>query len=169
MNNIYLVGFMGTGKSSVGRLLSKRTGRKFVDLDDLIEIKENKKISDIFVKNLEGYFRKIEKQTLIEISEKQEVIVACGGGIVIDPENIKVMKKTGKIICLMAKPEVILKRTERYSHRPLLKVDDPKKQIELLLEKRAPFYAMADITIDTSELKMQEVVEEVLKFVKQVD
>lgn len=166
MNNIYLVGFMGTGKSSVGRFLAEQTGRKFIDLDDLIEIKEKRKISDIFAKDSEAYFRKVEKQALIEVSVKQEIIVACGGGIVIDPENIKVMKKTGKIICLTAKPEVILKRTKGYSHRPLLKVDDSKKQIEFLLKKRVALYALADISIDTSELTLQEVAEEVLKFVK---
>lgn len=163
MNNIYLVGFMGTGKSSVSKLLAEKTGRKFIDLDDLIEIKEKRKISDIFAKDSEAYFRKVEKQTLIEVSAKQEIIVACGGGIVIDPENIKIMKKTGKIICLTAKPEVILKRTKKYPHRPLLNVDDSKKQIELLFEKRAPFYALADITINTSELSVEQIVDKIIK------
>ncbi len=163
MDNIYLVGFMGTGKSSVGRLLAEKTGRKFVDLDDLIEIKEKRKISDIFAKNSEAYFRKVEKETLIEISEKQGIIAACGGGIVIDSDNIRIMKQTGKIICLTANPEVILKRTQRYSHRPLLKVDNPKQKIEELLEKRAAFYALADITIDTSELTVEQVVDKIIE------
>lgn len=163
MNNIYLVGFMGTGKSSVGRFLAEKTGRKFIDLDDLIEIKEKRKISDIFAKDSEAYFRKIEKQSLIEVSAKQEIIFACGGGIVIDPENIEVMKGTGKIVCLAAKPEVILKRIQGYLHRPLLNVDDPKKQIELLLEKRAPSYASADISIDTSVLSIEQIVDKIIK------
>lgn len=166
MKNIYLVGFMGTGKSSVGRFLAERLNRKFVDLDDLIETKENRKISDIFAKDSEVYFRKVEKQSLIEVSEKKEVIVACGGGIVIDPDNIRIMKQTGKIICLIAKPEVILKRTKKYSHRPLLNVDDPKQQIELLLAKRAPFYALADITIDTSEIGIEGVVDKIVAMEK---
>lgn len=157
---------MGTGKSSVGKLLAEKTGRKFIDLDDLIEIKEKRKISDIFAKDSEAYFRKVEKQTLIEISEKQKVIAACGGGIVIDPENIKVMKKTGKIICLTAKPEVILKRTKGYLHRPLLNVDNPKQKIEELLEKRAQFYALADVVIDTSELSIEQTADEVIKIIE---
>lgn len=165
MNNIYLVGFMATGKTSVGRELAKRQKRQFIDLDDLIESREKRRISEIFAKEGEAYFRKREKDVLQEASSKDEIVVACGGGIVIDPENIRLMKETGTIICLTASPEVILSRTAGTKQRPLLNVSDPKKEIELLLEKRAPFYALADNTIDTSKITIKEVVDKIIKII----
>lgn len=163
MHNIYLVGFMGTGKTAVGKELAKKKKWQFVDLDGLIELKEKCTITDIFAQNGEPYFRKLEKETLKEISQEKGFVVACGGGIVIDKDNIKRMKKTGVIICLTATPEVILKRTSRYTHRPLLNVDRPEKKIEELLKFRAPFYAQADKTIDTSKISIKEVVSRILR------
>lgn len=161
MNNIYLVGFMGTGKSSVGRELAGFKGLRFVDLDETIEIKEKRRISEIFAKEGEPFFRKLEKEALLNVSREDRVVVACGGGIVIDPDNIRIMKETGKVICLSATPEVILKRTSGCVDRPLLNVADPKKQITLLLEKRAAFYARADQTIDTSNFTVKEIVNKI--------
>lgn len=165
MTNIYLVGFMGTGKTAVGKELAKKKKWQFVDLDDLIELKEKKRIADIFARNGEPYFRRIEKQTLKEVAKEKKFVVACGGGIVIDKDNIKVMKETGMIICLTATSEVILKRTAGYQHRPLLNVRDPKKQIDLLLKLRAPYYAQADKAIDTSKLSVEEVVAKIIKII----
>jgi shikimate kinase len=161
MKNIYLVGFMATGKSSVGRELAERQNFQFVDLDNLIELKEIKRISDIFAKDGEPYFRKVEKEVLEDTAKKNKFVVACGGGIVINPENIRIMKETGLLICLGAKPEVILKRASGSKQRPLLNVADPKKQIELLLEERSSYYALADKIIDTSELSVKEVVDKI--------
>lgn len=163
MNNIYLVGFMGTGKTSVGSQLAKKTNRQFMDLDELIELRERRTIPDIFASEGEPYFRRVEKRALKEVSSQEKFVVACGGGIVIDHENIKIMKETGVIICLTATAEAILKRTSGYAHRPLLNVKDPKKQIELLLKLRAPYYARADKTIDTSRISVEEVVKKILK------
>jgi shikimate kinase len=163
MGNIYLVGFMGTGKTAVGRELAKRKKWQFLDLDELIELKERRSISDIFSQEGEPYFRRIEKKVLKEASKERKFVYACGGGIVIDKENIKVMKETGVIICLTATAEVVLKRTSGYAHRPLLNVANPKKQIELLLKLRAPYYAQADKAIDTSKLSVEQVVEKVIK------
>ncbi len=161
MNNIYLVGFMATGKSSVGRIFADRYNLQFVDLDHLIELREKKRISDIFAKDGEPYFRKVEKEFLQEAAKKNRIVVACGGGIVIDPENIRIMKGSGIIICLTAKPEVILKRSSGSKQRPLLNVADPKKRIEALLEKRASYYALADKIIDTSRLSIKGVVDKI--------
>ena len=163
MGNIYLVGFMGTGKTAVGKLLAQKKKWQFLDLDELIELKEKRAIADIFAKKGEPYFRRLESKTLKEVSQEKKFVVACGGGIVINPENLKTMKKSGIAICLTAKPEVILKRTSGYAHRPLLNVNDPKKQIDLLLKLRAPYYAQADITIDTSKLSPEKVVEKILR------
>ena len=165
MNNIYLVGFMGTGKSAVGKELAFRLKRRFVDLDELIELKAKMLVSEIFAKNGEPYFRKLEKQVLKETAKEKNFIVSCGGGVVIDYDNIKIMKKTGLIACLSAKPEVILKRVSNTSRRPLLNVSNPKARIELLLKLRSPYYARADKIIDTSKLSIKEVVTKIIKMV----
>ena len=141
MNNIYLVGFMATGKTAVGKELARKKKWHFLDLDELIELKEKRTIADIFAKEGEPYFRRLEKRVLKEVAKEKKFVVACGGGIVIDKENIKTMKENGIIICLSASPEVILQRTQGTSHRPLLNVKDQKKRIELLLKLRAPYYA----------------------------
>lgn len=158
MGNIYLVGFMGTGKTSVGKVLAKKKKWQFIDLDDLIQFKEKRAIPDIFAKEGEPYFRHVEKKTLKEVAREKNFVVACGGGIVIDKENIEIMKETGIVICLSATPQVILQRTFGYRHRPLLNVSEPKKQIELLLKMRAPYYSLADKTIDTSGLSVEAII-----------
>lgn len=163
--NIYLVGFMGTGKTSVGKELAKKKRWYFMDLDELIELREKMTISDIFAKQGESQFRRLEKRALKEVSKENKFVVACGGGIVLDKENIRIMKETGVIICLTASPAVILDRTCGYAHRPLLNVARPKKQIELLLKLRAPFYAQADKIIDTSGLCVKEVSRKISKAV----
>ncbi|MDD5730655.1 MAG: shikimate kinase [Candidatus Omnitrophica bacterium] len=163
MSNIYLVGFMGTGKTSVGRELARRTKNKFIDLDDLIESREKRSIPDIFAKDGEPHFRKLEKETLLEVSKDKGLIVACGGGIVLDRQNIETMKKTGKVICLSASAQVILERTSRSTHRPLLNVASPKEKIETLLKARASCYALADETIDTSGFSVKQVADSIIK------
>lgn len=163
MNNIYLVGFMGTGKTAVGRELAGKKGWRFVDLDDLVELKEKRRISDIFAKDGEPYFRRLEQQALKEVAKEKDFVVACGGGVVINQDNIRIMKETGVVICLTAALPVILERVSGAAHRPLLKVADPKKHIELLLKMRAPYYAQADKMIDTSGLSVREVAGKILK------
>jgi shikimate kinase len=161
--NIYLVGFMGTGKSSVGCQLAKERGWNFIDLDELVELKEQRRIVDIFTKDGEAYFRKIEKNILKQVSTQKKFVVACGGGVVLDKENIKLMKKTGMMICLYASPEQILKRVSLNNDRPLLNVDKPQKRIELLLKMRAPYYMQADKIIDTSNFSVKQVVKKISK------
>lgn len=164
--NIYLIGFMGTGKTSVGKELARGKKWQFVDLDELIELKEKQVISDIFAKKGEPYFRKVEKKVLKEVVSQKNFVFACGGGIVLDKDNIRIMKETGRVICLTASPQIILKRTSGYTHRPLLNVPQPKKQVELLLKLRAPFYAQADKTIDTSKLSIEQVVKKIIGVTK---
>jgi len=154
---------MGTGKTAIGRELARKKKWQFVDLDDLIELKKKRAIADIFAEEGEPFFRRLESRVLKEVSNEKKFVVACGGGIVIKPRNIRTMKETGIIICLTAKPQVILKRTAGYSHRPLLNVKNPKKQIELLLKLRAPYYALADKTIDTSKISVTGAVGRILR------
>jgi DNA processing protein len=105
----------------------------------------------------------VEKQALKQVSKEKKFVVACGGGIVLDADNIKIMKETGIIVCLTSSPEAICKRTSACATRPLLNVKDPKKQIEHLLKMRAPYYAKADKIIDTSKLSVKETAEKIIK------
>lgn len=156
---------MATGKTSVGKELAKKLEWKFIDLDELIEFDEKMPIRDIFSKKGEPYFRKAEKRALKTLAKEKKFVVGCGGGIVIDKDNIKLIKDTGKMICLSARPEIILKRSAGFSHRPLLNVPNPKKQIAHLLKLRAPYYACADKAIDTSKLSIKQVVGKIQKLV----
>lgn len=156
---------MGTGKTAVGKELSRRLNLDFVDIDKMISEKEKRSINEIFAVNGEPYFRKIEKETLQEISNQKGQIVSCGGGIVLDSDNITVMKQTGKMIALCARIDIILERTKNNANRPLLNVANPKEKITELLERRKPYYLKADFTIDTSDLSVKEVVEKILALI----
>ncbi len=163
MNNIYLTGFMGTGKTSTGQELARQLKHNFLDLDELIEQQEAKTIADIFKEKGEAYFRALEKKLLTEISRKDQQVVSCGGGIVIDPENILLMKETGVMVCLFATPEIILERTRKFSHRPLLNVPDPLERISVLLAQRRKFYEQADIIVDNSAISVVQTAVQILK------
>ncbi len=149
---------MGTGKSTVGQALASALGWQFIDLDNLIELRQKRTIADIFAKDGEAYFRSLETRVLREVAQEKKFVVGCGGGIVLKPENLMIMKRTGHVICLQASVECIIKRTEGASHRPLLHAVDPRQRIEFLLKMRAPYYAQADMFIDTSTLTVSEVV-----------
>lgn len=168
MSNIYLVGFMGTGKTEVARLLAKQLKRSFVDMDELIVAREKRTIPEIFETKGEPYFRKLEKDLVRELAEKDLLVVACGGGAFVDPDNIERLKTSGTVFCLTSTPETILRRTGRFAHRPLLNVADPKAAIEDLLKKRASFYAQAHHTIDGDKITVPETVGEILKILEKL-
>ncbi|MCK9594875.1 MAG: shikimate kinase [Candidatus Omnitrophica bacterium] len=162
MGNIYLVGFMGTGKTAVGRELAEIKGWRFIDLDDLIEDSQHKSVPEIFAKSGEVYFRELEKDALSGISRKSDCVVSCGGGIVLDQGNIDVMRSTGVMVCLSASVDEIIRRTRGRVHRPLLNVPDPKEKVEYLLKVRAPYYDRADIIIDTTQVPIDEIAKKIL-------
>lgn len=162
MQHIALVGFMGTGKTVVGRRVAEKLGREFLELDEIIEKKEGISIREIFEKKGEPYFRKLERDAVKETVQKKGVIISAGGGAVIDEENFKNLKKDGIIICLEASPDVILERTKALTTRPLLNAPDPKKKIEELLKKRAPYYKKADFCINTDNLTVVQVVDKIM-------
>lgn len=162
MENIYLVGFMCTGKTEVARLLARRLKCEFIDMDALIEEREEMPIASIFKKKGEPYFRKVEKEMVAEIAAKTGAVVACGGGAFAVQENVDVLKKSGIVICLTSTPEMILKRAPKTGSRPLLNVADPRRAVEELLKKRAPFYTQAHLTIDADQLTVQETAEKIL-------
>ncbi|MFQ5680867.1 MAG: shikimate kinase [Candidatus Omnitrophota bacterium] len=165
VGHIYLVGFMGTGKSVVGRALAAKLSRNFVDLDSLIEEREGARIKDIFSDKGEDYFRELERRFLQEVSwgwQRGRLVVSCGGGVVLNEENISLMKSAGLLVCLWARPQVILDRISGCPRRPLLPRRDARKKIEELLHKRTRFYSRADYTIDTSDKTIEEVVERII-------
>ena len=160
--NIVLVGFMGTGKSAVGRMLAKKLNRPFLDLDREIEKQAGRSIPQIFALEGESGFRKREAEAVARSAGVKGHVIATGGGVMTDEANVQTLKNSGFVICLTASPEVILKRTEAsVPSRPLLSGTDPRERIEELLKLRAPFYAKADVTIDTTDRAVQEVVEEI--------
>ena len=167
--NIVLVGFMGTGKTTIGKLLANKfkTKYKYISTDEVIEDKERRTIQEIFKKEGEPYFRKTEKEIVAHVSELNNFIIDAGGGIMLDEDNINNLKRNGTIICLNASPEVIFERTKKYRHRrPLLNVDNPLEKIKELLDKRAIYYAKADFTIDTSNLTVDEIVLKITEIVE---
>ena len=166
MRNVILAGFMGTGKTAVGRALAKRLKMKFVDMDDIIEAREGMKVFEIFERRGEPYFRRAEKMVAKDIAVQSGLVVAAGGGAMIDEENVKNFKSNGVIFCLTATPDKIFERTKGHLHRPLLNVSDPKEKIAELLAKRAQYYARADHRIDTTDLSIDEVADKIAEHLK---
>lgn len=162
--NIALIGLMGCGKTTVGKVLAKKTGLKYIDSDDFIVKKAKMPISEIFKTQGEPYFRDLEAQTIREISEMQGYIISTGGGAVIRPENLDNLKKSGVVIYLKASPLELYNRTKDDTSRPLLNVENPVNKLEALLEQRKPFYKTADITVDTEKKPIDDVVKEVLSY-----
>ncbi len=147
--NIVLVGFMGTGKSSAGRILAERLGMVFIDMDDEIVRREGVSIPDIFKDRGEPAFRALERALVVELADKTGYIVSTGGGIVLNPDNIRDFSQTGRVFCLKATPEAILKRVEHDTNRPLLQGGDRLAKITELLGKRQALYDAIPDQIDT--------------------
>jgi len=165
MKNIILVGFMGTGKTTIATQVANRLTMKYVSTDSLIEKREKRTINEIFTDSGEEYFRDIESDVIREVSQAQNMVIDTGGGAVLRQDNIANFKSQGVVICLIADPEIIFERTKKYKHRPLLNVMDPKRKIRDLLAKREGFYAKADHLIDTGKLTVRQVVEEIVNMV----
>jgi len=162
-----LLGFMGTGKTTIAKRLAEKTGSQYVSTDDLIEAKEKVPISKIFEEKGEVYFREVEKSVIKDVSQLDNRIIDAGGGVVLDAENVLNLKRNGILICFWAEPKDIYNRIKKYTHRPLLQVEKPQEKISELLEKRRPFYERADFHINTSSLGAEESVEAVMKYVQQ--
>lgn len=164
--NIILTGFMGTGKTLVGKELAKGLKMSYLDTDKLIEEREAAKICRIFQEKGEDYFRRLETKIIKEVSSLDNCVISTGGGAILKKENLAALKRKGVIICLSANPKVILERTRKSQNRPLLKSKDPKSAVEDLLSQRRSFYEKADFEVDTSELATSEVVERIVDFLR---
>jgi shikimate kinase len=160
--NIALIGFMGTGKTVVGKMLADKIGKAFIELDTEIEKEAGKTIADIFREDGEGHFRELETLVTEKYCARKNVVIACGGGIVLNNINIFRLKHECVIVCLSAALPDILNRVAG-DKRPLLNVPDREKRITELLESRRPLYKQsADITIDTSGIDAPGVVKKIL-------
>ena len=162
IQNLALIGFMGTGKSSIGRILASQLGFDFIDTDALIEERTGKSVTDIFEQNGEPAFRKIERSLVKELGGKTGIVISTGGGLAANAENLSALKETALVVCLWAAPETIWERVRHQTHRPLLRDPDPLAKIRSLLAAREPFYKQADVLINTELRPMREVAQQVL-------
>ena len=164
--HIYLIGFMGCGKTSVSIAMNQLYGKNIVEVDDRIIAKEGRSINQIFAESGENYFRDLETEMLKELADEDNIIVSCGGGMVLREENRRLMKENGLIIWLDATPETILDRVKDDASRPNLKGKKNVKDIEALKNKRADAYAeAADIKVDTDGKTIREVAKEIYESV----
>ena len=156
--NVVLVGFMGSGKSSVGRLLARTLHGRFVDTDRLVVQRDGRDITDIFAAHGEPFFRQQESEALRSLLGGTGLVVATGGGIVTVPENTPALKQLGLVVWLTADEDVIWQRVSRNQNRPLLHTPNPRETVRNLLEIRNPLYeAVADLKIDTTKMTHAEV------------
>jgi len=161
--NIILTGFMGTGKTTLGQLLAEKIGYQFIDTDALIEQQTGKTIADLFQSYGETAFRKLESELVENLAQKGGLVIATGGGLVLNSKNVTTLNKTGQIICLTASPEEILARvTKQQNVRPLLQGEDPLEKIRQLLQQRATVYQQFP-QFSTSEQSPYKLVDAILK------
>ncbi len=148
--NISLIGMMGCGKSTIGKILSDYMGLSFVDMDSLIVDRESMPITEIFELKGEDYFRQVEKQVLNEILLKDNQVISTGGGVVKLEENLSILKEKSKVFYLDVPTDILYDRVKNNSDRPLLKDVDMKDKIDRLLEERLPLYEKAHYVIDAN-------------------
>lgn len=160
-HNIVLVGFMGTGKSCVGQFLAKRLGMTFLDMDDMIVERAGKSVPRIFAEDGEPHFRALECELARDLSARHGLVIATGGGIVLDPRNIEAFSKTGMVVCLSATPGAIEARVGNDTNRPLLAGGDKRRKITELLQKRRPLYDALPHQVDTTGLSVEQVADRI--------
>jgi shikimate kinase len=168
---IFLTGFMGSGKSTIGPILANTLGYRFVDLDKVIEEEAGKRIVEIFETMGEKAFRNLEQKTLLKVSRERECVVSLGGGTIAHDHNLALLKKSGSIVYLMLSPDEILRRVSSRTDRPLLKDERgeklPEEQMRMkilaLLRQREQYYSQADVIVATDTLSVGKAVDEIVK------
>jgi len=165
--NIYLTGFMGTGKSHIMKILARKLQMQGIDFDDYIVETTHKTISQIFLETGEADFRKLETEVLITFSKKANCICACGGGIILNEKNCQIMKETGYVVLLEASAETIYARTQNDQNRPLLAKNI--ENIQIMMDKRQKYYAqVAEIVISTDDKSLNDISDEIIKKIKEI-
>lgn len=168
MRNIMLIGFMGTGKSTVAAYMNQAYGMEVVEMDEVLAEREQMTIPEIFDKYGEEYFRNRETELVQELQKEENKIVSCGGGVVLREQNVEEMKKAGVIVLLTALPETILERVKEDENRPLLRGNKNVAFIEKMLEDRGPKYrAAADIIVATDGKDAAAICREIMEKVQE--
>jgi shikimate kinase len=162
ISNLALIGFMGTGKSSVGRIIAAQLHFQFIDTDEWIESRIGRPISEVFAQQGEAAFREMERHTLAELAQQKKMVISTGGGLVTNLDNLASLREHALLICLWASPETIWGRVRDQTHRPLLRVADPQANIRRLLAEREPFYRQADVLLNTEMRSIKEVAQHAL-------
>jgi shikimate kinase len=160
--NLALIGFMGTGKSSVGRMVADQLRFEFLDTDDLIGVRAGKTITEIFAQNGEATFRELECQLVEELAARNHTVISTGGGLPVNPVNLSSLKQHALLVCLWSSPEKIFERVREQSHRPLLLDPDPLAKIRSLLAAREQFYKQADVLLNSEFRSIREVAQQVI-------
>jgi shikimate kinase len=162
IQNLALVGFMGTGKSSIGRLVADALHFTFLDTDDVITARAGKTVAEIFEQSGEASFRDLEKRLVEELTRRTRTVIATGGGLPANDANLASLKTHALVVCLWASPERIWERVRGQTHRPLLNEPDPQETIRSLLAVRGPYYRQADVLVNTEMRSLREVAQQVI-------
>lgn len=165
MKNIVLFGFMGSGKSTVAKALSRKLNLPIMEMDKIIEQEEKKPINHIFSEHGEAYFRELEHKLIIRLCQQNNQIISTGGGVIKHEANVKLLEKEGITFSLIAKPETIYNRVKHSNHRPLLKTEDPLATIKELLASREEAYRTAHYVIETDHLTVEQVADKIYNIV----
>jgi len=170
-SNIILTGFMGTGKSTVGRLVATKLKREFVDMDTLIEQRESRTITQIFAESGEPFFRQLEANLCRELAQQVGLVIATGGGALVPETNLRIMEDSGLVICLDCEPNTLWQRIGQSKNRPMLADQDQERfaRLKTLLEQRTPAYARIKYHLDVTHLSPKEAAQRVLEWVNEGD
>ena len=165
--NIIITGFMGTGKSVVAKELARKLKMEFIDMDQTIEEGLGISISDIFVRYGENYFRGQETKLVKELSQKENIVIATGGGTLLSSDNARMLGQAGEIVCLYADSQTIYNRVKKKNDRPLLKGENILNKINLLLEERMKIYDNIKWKVNTTNFTTQEVVNKIINLLEE--
>lgn len=165
--NLYLVGFAGTGKSTIGRLVARELGLEFFDTDQEIERRHGKAVARIFAEEGEPAFRELERRLVAEQLPAAGCVVACGGGLVVPPGRLDLLRRQGVVVCLHAPLEVLVARTARTAHRPLLAGEDREKKVRELFAAREPIYRRAGPMVLTGGRTKRDIAGHVLRIYRE--
>lgn len=165
--NLYLVGFMGTGKSTVGRLVARQMGFEFVDSDHEIEKKQGRPVSQIFAEQGETAFRAMEREFVEHGHPAKRCVVSCGGGLIVPPGMVDLIRARGVVVCMHAPIETIIQRTIHATHRPLLAVENPEQRLRELYAQREALYRRSGTMVLTDKRPLREIVAHVLRVYRQ--
>ncbi len=165
--NLYLVGFMGTGKSTVGRLVARQVGFDFVDSDHEIERLQGKPVSQIFAEQGEAAFRAMERGFVERGHPAKRCVVSCGGGLIVPPGMLELLRGRGVVVCMHAPIDTIIQRTLHATHRPLLAVENPEQRLRDLYAQREGLYRRSGTLVLTDKRPLREIAAHVLRVYRQ--